>query len=48
MALNESNGASAKSDEKMEVDVQSQSIAKRKLLTQVNQFYVENFCFDCI
>lgn len=35
---NESIGASSKSDEKMDVDVQSQSISKRKLLTQVKQF----------
>jgi len=32
---NEANAESGKSDEKMEVDVQSQSLAKRKLLTQV-------------
>ena len=45
---NEANAESSKSDEKMEVDVQSQSLAKRKLLTQVilnfKKFY---FCFNC-
>jgi hypothetical protein len=37
ITANESNGSAGKSDEKMEVDVQSQSITKRKLLSQVNE-----------